>query len=96
MTSVRHARAAAQLLAGEASRPAREVVSRLLALQAQDGRAADQALRARGAAASAPGDEVVLAWLVRGTLHLTCAEDWPWLHGLTAPTPAAHWRGAAR
>lgn len=36
---------------------------------------------------------VVMSWLVRGTLHLVAAEDWPWLLALTAPRQAA---GSAR
>jgi hypothetical protein len=29
--------------------------------------------------------ELVISWLNRGTLHLVCREDYPWLHALTAP-----------
>lgn len=32
--------------------------------------------------------ELVIAWLNRGTLHLVCADDYWWLHALTAPTQA--------
>ena len=71
-----------------------DVVARLLAVQAQDLRAARLALRARSAAVTAAGidaaltDErsVVVAWLMRGTLHLVARDDYPWLLGLTAPT----------
>ena len=66
-------------------------------MQAQDLRAARLALRARGAA-SAPGDvdaalgadgSLVVAWLMRGTLHLVAREDHAWLLALTAGQNAA-------
>jgi hypothetical protein len=44
------------------------------------------------AAALADG-ELVCGWLLRGTLHLVAAEDYGWLHALTAPLQAA---GSAR
>jgi hypothetical protein len=84
------ARAAAQLLhRPERLRPA-ELVRRLLAVQAQDPRAAGLALRARTegltqAAIDGPED-LVVAWLNRGTLHLVHRDDHPWLLALTAPT----------
>jgi hypothetical protein len=53
----------------------------LLALQAQDPRAARLALRARGLSA----DGLVITWLMRGTLHLVRAQDVGWLHALFAP-----------
>jgi hypothetical protein len=72
-------------------------VAHLLAVQAQDLRAARLALRARGAARSAAevdaaltGDRsLVVGWLMRGTLHLVAREDFDWLHSLTAPLSAA-------
>jgi hypothetical protein len=74
-----------------------EVVGRLLAVQAQDLRAARLALRARATrlaaadvdAALTEERSVVVAWLGRGTLHLVGREDYPWLLGLTAPTRLA-------
>jgi len=86
---LRRRRAAAQLLGGAASNPG-EAVAHLLAVQAQDLRAARLALRARGAASRAAdvgaelaGRTLVLAWLLRGTLHLVAREDYAWLHALT-------------
>jgi hypothetical protein len=72
-------------------------VGRLLAVQAQDLRAARLALRARGRGlASADVDRVlteerslVVGWLCRGTLHLVLREDYPWLLGLTSRLQAA-------
>jgi hypothetical protein len=87
------ARAAAQLLhRPEQLRPA-ELVRRLLAVQAQDARAVRLALRARAEAltqaAIDAADELVIAWLNRGTLHLVHRDDHPWLLALTAPTRLA-------
>ena len=95
--ALRRARAAAQLLHRPRPAGAGEVVGRLLAVQAQDLRAARLALRARTAALTAADvdvaltDErsVVVAWLMRGTLHLVGRDDYPWLLGLTAPTRIA-------
>jgi DNA glycosylase AlkZ-like len=95
---LRRRRAAAQLLAGAVAPPSgpHAAVAHLLAVQAQDLRAARLALRARGAAASArdvdaalAGDELVIAWLMRGTLHLVTRDDLGWLHALTAGQIAA-------
>jgi hypothetical protein len=69
-----------------------DVVRDLLGVQAQDQPAARLALRARGRgfaaadvdAALASG-ELVIAWLMRGTLHLVAREDHGWLLALTAP-----------
>jgi hypothetical protein len=65
-------------------------VAHLLAVQAQDLRAARLALRARGAAARAADVDgaladgtLVIAWLMRGTLHLVASDDLRWLHALT-------------
>ena len=84
------ARAASQLLdRPEPLRPA-ELVRRLLAVQAQDARAVRLALRARAQgltqAAIDATDELLIAWLNRGTLHLVHRDDHPWLLALTAPT----------
>jgi hypothetical protein len=91
--SLARARAAAQLLhRPERLRPA-ELVRRLLAVQAQDARAVGLALRARSAgltpAAIEAAEELVVAWLNRGTLHLVHRDDHPWLLALTAPTRSA-------
>ena len=92
---MRRRRAAAQLLAGGTRSP-RDAVAHLLAVQAQDLRAARLALRARGAAGRAADVDAALAdgslvvtWLMRGTLHLVAAEDHGWLHDLTAGQSAA-------
>lgn len=69
-------------------------VRRLLAVQAQDRSAWRLALRARVEGVTAADVNVALtekrsllvAWLNRGTLHLVCTEDYPWLLALTAPT----------
>jgi len=93
---LRALRSAAQLLAGEPAKTAEEVVRHHLALQAQDLRAAQLALRARvpGLApqdvdAALNGRAFVVAWVNRGTLHFVCPEDVHWLVALTAPTQAA-------
>jgi hypothetical protein len=95
--ALRARRAAAQLLHRPAAAGPADVVRALLAVQAQDARAARRALRARtrgltAAAVDAALDEersLVVAWLMRGTLHLVASEDYPWLLGLTAPGRAA-------
>jgi hypothetical protein len=87
---VRRARARAQWLHAPGRSP-QEVAGHLLAVQAQDLRAARRALCARGEgfapedvdAALAAGS-LVVAWLNRGTLHLVRAEDHGWLLELTA------------
>jgi hypothetical protein len=92
--ALRRARAAAQLLHRPRAAGVAEVVGRLLAVQAQDLRAARLALRARTATLTAADvdaaltDErsVVVTWLMRGTLHLVDRDDYPWLLELTAPT----------
>ncbi len=83
----------AQLLTGKPARSVSEVTGRLLAVQAQDPRGARLAIRARTSglrAADVNGAltadrSVVVSWLNRGTLHLVLAEDYWWLHRLTAP-----------
>jgi Winged helix DNA-binding domain len=92
VSALRRARAAAQLLHRPAAGGPAAVVARLLAVQAQDLRAARLALRARieGLRAAdvdaALTDErsLVVAWLGRGTLHLVGRDDYPWLLALTA------------
>jgi len=64
----------------------------LLAVQAQDLRGSRLAIRARSTGlTSADVDDaltvrrsLVVGWLNRGTLHLVAAEDYWWLHALTA------------
>jgi len=107
---LRRRRAAAQLLAGRAA-PAgggtadraaggaasHRAVAHLLAVQAQDLRAARLALRARGAASVAADVDaaltddrsLVVTWLMRGTLHLVAREDHGWLLALTRDQNAA-------
>ncbi len=89
---LRARRTHAQLLAAPAV-TAVDVVDRLLAVQAQDPRAAGLALRARAAGLVA-GDvdraivhdrALVCAWLCRGTLHLVGRDAYAWLLGLCAP-----------
>lgn len=82
----------AQLLSGPPARDPGAVVERLLAVQAQDPRAARLAIRSRSEGLSAAGidralgdRELLIAWLGRGTLHLVRAEDYFWLHALTVP-----------
>lgn len=90
---VRRARLSAQLLAGRPAGSAEAVARRLLAVQAQNLRAGRLAVRARttGLTAASVNAElesggVLITWLQRGTLHLVCRDDYPWLHGLAAPT----------
>jgi hypothetical protein len=88
------ARYAAQLLTGSAARHPVDVVERLLAVQAQDLRGAQLAIRSRSKGLTtadldrALGDDrsVVVTSLNRGTLHLVRSDDYWWLHALTAPT----------
>jgi hypothetical protein len=94
---LRRRRAAAQLLDRHEGTTPAGAVAHLLAVQAQDLRAARLALRARGAAAGArdvdaalTGERaLVVAWLMRGTLHLVAREDHGWLLALTAGQNAA-------
>jgi Winged helix DNA-binding domain len=86
-------RLAAQLLSGPAARNPVAVAERLLAVQAQDGRGARLAVRARTEGVSAADVDraltrersLVVTWLNRGTLHLVRSEDLPWLHAVTTP-----------
>jgi hypothetical protein len=86
------ARLTAQLLAGEPAVRVGDVVERLLAVQAQDLRAARLGVRARSTGlyagdvdAALASRELIVTWVNRGTLHLVRAEDHPWLHALTTP-----------
>ena len=86
-------RFAAQLLTGAPAGSVLGVAQRLLAVQAQDPRGARLAIRARTHgltaadvdAALTQARSVVVTWLNRGTLHLVPADDYWWLHPLTAP-----------
>jgi Winged helix DNA-binding domain len=86
-------RFAAQGLSGPPSRDPVAVVDRLLAVQGQDPRGARLAIRVRseglGAAdvdrALSEERSLLITWLNRGTLHLVCSEDYPWLQMLTTP-----------
>jgi hypothetical protein len=92
-TALRSLRASAQLLHRPERLVAPQLVSRLLAVQAQDLRSARLALRARtegltSAAVDAALTEersLVVAWLQRSTLQLVTPEDLGWLLPLTAP-----------
>jgi hypothetical protein len=91
-----HRRLAAQLLVGPPADGVVQVVDRLLAVQAQDLRAARLAVRARTIGlTSADVDRqlekrtLVVTWLNRGTLHLVRSEDYWWLQRLTAPKLSA-------
>jgi Winged helix DNA-binding domain len=86
------ARFAAQRLVGAAD-SAVEATRHLLAVQAQDPRAARLAVRVRSRAERAADVDdalttersLVITWANRGTLHLIAAEDEPLLHALTTP-----------
>lgn len=72
---------------------AREVVRRLVGLQAQDEWVAPYAIRPRLSPGAAPEPEgTVVTWLMRGTLHLVTAEDVGWLTELLGPVFAARSR----
>jgi Winged helix DNA-binding domain len=84
-------RATAQLLHRPPGDPV-AIVRHMLALQAQDRAAFPLALRARGTGFGATAVEaalergdLVVAWLMRGTLHLVAPEDHAWLLELSAP-----------
>jgi hypothetical protein len=86
-------RLSAQLLGGKPARTPTAVAERLLAIQAQDGRGARLAVRARSRGLTAADVDSALAerqlvvnWLNRGTLHMVRSEDHGWLHALSAPT----------
>ena len=89
-------RLAAQLLLGPLAGGAVQVVERLLAVQAQDLRAARLAVRSRTTGLTSAdvdrelnGRTLVVTWLNRGTLHLVRPEDYWWLQQLTTPQLAA-------
>ena len=93
---VRARRLVSQGLAGPRDRTPEDVVGRLLAVQAQDGRGFRLAVRSRTSGLVATDvDEalsdrrLLVTWLNRGTLHLVRSEDYRWLHPLTAPRVVA-------
>jgi len=98
---LRARRTAAQRLHRPDGADAAALVRGLLAVQAQDPRAARLALRARTSGLTASAVDAALTverslvtgWLLRGTLHPVAPEDYPWLRGLTAPAREA---GGAR
>ena len=87
------ARLWSQRLAGEPAAGALEATRSLLAIQAQDPRAARLAVRARTRRGHASDVDralteersLVITWVNRGTLHLVASEDEPLLHALTTP-----------
>ncbi|RBY89310.1 winged helix DNA-binding domain-containing protein [Blastococcus sp. TF02A-30] len=93
-------RLVAQGLAGPRAATPAEAVRRLLAAQGQDfpGAVTSVALRAEqrrrdAVVAALDGGEVVRSWPMRGTLHLTAAEDLPWMLDLLGSRALA---GAAK
>lgn len=85
-------RLAAQHLTGPPAGGVVQVVDRLLAVQAQDLRAARLAVRSRTRGLTAADVDrqlgnrtLVVAWLNRGTLHLVQSQDYWWLQPLTTP-----------
>lgn len=87
------ARLTAQRLSGRRSGDVVETTRHLLAVQAQDPRAARLSLRARTTSAHRSDVDralteersLVITWANRGTLHLIASEDEPLLHALTTP-----------
>ncbi|HEX7536749.1 MAG TPA: winged helix DNA-binding domain-containing protein [Dermatophilaceae bacterium] len=85
-------RLAAQLLSGPPAGGVGQVVDRLLAVQAQDLRAARLAVRSRTTGLTAADVDrelndctLVVTWLNRGTLHAVRPQDYWWLQRLTTP-----------
>lgn len=83
-------RLAAQQLVGPPAGGVVQVVDRLLAVQAQDMRAARLAVRACTAGLTAADVDcelekgtLVVTWLNRGSLHLVRSQDYWWLQRLT-------------
>lgn len=93
---LRRRRAEAQLLYRAEKLSPEAVVSHMLAVQSQERRGGPLALRARSEGFTAANVErqlaedrsLVICWLMRGTVHMTCPDDYPWLLALTAPTVA--------
>lgn len=91
--ALRPARLEAQLLTRRPATSPEAVVDQLLAVQAQDARAARLSIRSRSAVASAAEVDaaltqrrtLVVGSLQRTTLHLVAAADYWWLHALLTP-----------
>jgi hypothetical protein len=86
------ARLTSQRLSGPPAATPVEVVTRLLAVQAQDARGMRLSIRSRTAGvcahdvdAALTSRRLLITWLNRGTLHLVTPEDYWWLHPLTTP-----------
>ena len=85
-------RLTSQGLSGPPSGTPEEIVTRLLAVQAQDPRGVRLSIRSRSVGLTA-GDvddaldrgSVVITWVNRGTLHMVTPQDYWWLHQLTTP-----------
>jgi hypothetical protein len=93
--AVIRARLTAQQLSGPRARRCEDVVTRLLAVQAQDPRGARLAVRSRSTRLfaadvddSLTARRLLITWLNRGTLHLVTPDDYWWLHPLTTPQQA--------
>jgi hypothetical protein len=87
------ARLWSQRLAGEPAPDVLEATRSLLAIQAQDPRAARLAVRARTRGGHSSDVDraltversLIITWVNRGTLHLLASEDEPLLHAVTTP-----------
>jgi hypothetical protein len=96
LLAVARERSARQLISKPIGSPADDVVSHLLAMQAQDYTAAKWAVGLRGRLLTESAIEQALAdgrivrsWPMRGTLHFLAAPDLRWLVGLLAPRAIA-------
>lgn len=92
LADVAQARLVAQRLAGPGAPTATEAVRWLTAIQAQDyaGALTSLGLRTRArlraeVVSALDAGEIVRSWPMRGTLHLTAADDLPWMLRLLAP-----------
>lgn len=93
---LRRRRAASMLLYRADQLSPEAVVSHMLAVQSQERRGGPLALRARSEGFTTADVErqlaedrsLVICWLMRGTVHMTSPDDYPWLLALTAPTVA--------
>ena len=101
VSGILRARLRAQLIEGSTATSASDVVSRLLAMQAQDYAGALWAIGLRSPGSTAAGVEqaiaeraIVRTWPMRGTLHFVAAGDVRWMLRLLAPRVLG--RAAAR
>lgn len=91
--SLLSARLAAQRLSGNPAADVVDATRHLLAVQAQDARAARLAIRVRTSEERASAVDraltedrsLIITWANRGTLHLIASEDEAFLHALTTP-----------